>query len=68
MLCDKKELDQLFEKATAATEASISKIGTTSRDKIINDELRLLLTTLSASASAQLEILKIFRSEIEAVT
>ena len=67
MLRNQKLLDQLFEEASAAAETSISKIKILSRDNVISDELRLFLTAQSAGISAQLEILKLFRSEFEAV-
>jgi hypothetical protein len=67
MLRNQKVLDKLFEEASAAAEASISKIELLSRDNVISDELRLFLTTQCAGISAQLEILKILRSEFEPI-
>lgn len=67
MLRNQVILDELFDKASTAADDAISQIDTAASRDFVGDELRFILTTLSERLGAQMEILKIFRSEIEAV-
>jgi hypothetical protein len=67
MLRNQEVLDDRFKEVATAAKTLASQIITASNNNFVDDELRLILTTISEGLGTHLEILEALRSEIKTV-
>jgi hypothetical protein len=68
MTSDQKVLDERFKEATATAKTIASQIRTGTSNNFVDNELSLILTTLSKGLGTHLEILEILNGDIKEIT